>query len=261
MDDVRVIDTTAENILAYGVCGYNNSKHPGYLAKVAWLKDRFREGLRLKTLYSSHDGTQGMIEYIPGEFCWRPVHAEGYLFIHCLFVGFKKAYKNKGYGSALLKACLDDARQAKRYGVAVVTRQGPFMASSDLFIKHGFEVVDRAPPDFRLLVKRFRTNAPRPRFTGNWEQALAPYGQGLTILRAGQCPYSVKNVAQICATARQTYGLEPRLVNLKNCQEAQNSPCPFGTFCIIHNGSVVADHPISNTRFINIMNKLQGRAR
>ncbi|MCK4802457.1 YoaP domain-containing protein, partial [bacterium] len=40
------------------------------------------------------------------------------------------------------------------------------------------------------------------------------------------------------------------------CQEAQNSPCPFGTFCIVYNGKVIAHHPVSNTRFVNIMNKI-----
>ena len=76
-----------------------------------------------------------MIEYIPGEYCWRPVEASGYIFIHCIFVGFKRAYKGKGYGSLLLDECLKEAEEENTHGVAVVTRKGAFMAGIDLFVK------------------------------------------------------------------------------------------------------------------------------
>jgi len=256
MDGIEIIDTTADNISNYGVCGYKDIKRAGYPEKIEWLKDRFPKGLKLKTLYSDKDGTQGMIEYIPGEYCWRPVEASGYMFIHCIFVGFKRAYKGKGYASLLLAECLKDAKTANKHGVAVVTRKGAFMAGKDLFVKHGFEVVDTAPPDFELLVKKFNKKAPTPKFNGDWEKRRSQYGNGLTIIRADQCPYTVKNVKEISATAEKTYGIKPNILNLKTHEDAQNSPCPFGIFCIVYNGNVIAHHPISNKRFTNIMDKI-----
>jgi hypothetical protein len=178
------------------------------------------------------------------------------MFIHCIFSGFKSAYKGKGYGSQLLRECLEDAKKEKMHGVAVVTRKGSFMVGKELFEKNGFEGVDTAPPDFELFVKKFKKNAFTPKFKGDWEQRLSRYGKGLTIIRADQCPYSVKNVREICETARTTYDIKPNIINLKNHKEAQNSPCAFGTFCIVYNGSIIAHHPISNTRFTNIMNKI-----
>jgi len=255
MEKIEIIDTNTDNILEYGVCGYKNIKRPGYPEKIEWLKDRFPEGLKIKTLHSDKDGTQGMIEYIPGEYCWRPVEASGYMFIHCIFAGFKRAYKGKGYGSLLVDECLKDARKENLHGVAVVTRKGPFMADKELFVKKDFEVVDTAPPDFELLVKKFNKTAPTPKFKGDWEERQSQYGKGLTIIRADQCPYTVKNVKEICETTEKEYGIKPDIIELKNCEEAQNSPCPFGTFCIIYNGKVIAHHPISNTRCTNIMNK------
>ena len=256
MEKIEIIDTNVDNILEYGVCGYKSMKREGYPEKSAWLKKRFSEGMRIKTLYSDGDGTQGMIEYVPGEYCWRPVEAIGYMFIHCIFVGFKRAYKGKGYGSLLLDRCRKDARAEDMRGVAVVTRKGPFMAGKELFLKHGFEVVDTAPPDFELLVRKFNENAPTPKFKRDWEKRLIQYGKGLTIIRADQCPYSVKNVREICETAQETYGIRPNVIDLKNREEAQNSPCAFGTFCIIYEGRVIAYHPISKGRFTNIMNKV-----
>ncbi|MDD3876624.1 MAG: YoaP domain-containing protein [Bacteroidales bacterium] len=49
--------------------------------------------------------------------------------------------------------------------------------------------------------------------------------------------------------------LEVHLVDLKSVYDVQNSPCPFGTFGIIYNGKVISHHPISNTRFENMMKK------
>ena len=256
MSDIAIIDTNANNILEYGVCGYKDIRRAGYLEKIEWLKDRFPEGMRIKTLYSDKDGTQGMIEYIPGEYCWRPVEASGYMFIHCIFSGFKNIYKGKGYGSLLVDECLKDAKKENMHGVAVVTRKGPFMAGEELFVKNGFESVNTAPPDFKLLVRKFDKNAPAPRFKGDWEKRLSRYGKGLTIIRADQCPYTVKNVKEISETVEKAYGMEPNIIDLKNCEEAQNSPCAFGTFCMVYNGKVVAYHPISKTRFANIMNKI-----
>jgi len=252
---VEIIDTKTDNILEYGVCGYKDIKKAGYPEKIEWLRERFPEGMRIKTLYSDKDGTQGMIEYIPGEYCWRPVDANGYMFIHCIFSGFKNIYKGKGYGSLLLDECLEDARKENMHGVAVVTRKGPFMAGKELFLKNGFEVVENAPPDFELLVKKFNERAPAPKFKGEWEQRLSQYGEDLTIIRADQCPYTVKNVKEISETAEKKYSIKPNIISLKNCEEAQNSPCAFGTFCIIYRGKAIAYHPISETRFINIMNK------
>lgn len=82
MDDISIIDTNIENVTQFGLCGYKNIKKPGFPDKYEWLKKRFPEGLIIKTLYSEKDGTQGMIEYIPGEYCWRPVE----LLVTCLSI-------------------------------------------------------------------------------------------------------------------------------------------------------------------------------
>jgi GNAT superfamily N-acetyltransferase len=220
------------------------------------MKSRQVEGLRIKTLYSEAGKTQGMIEYIPGEYCWRPVIAPGYMFIHCIFAGFKKDYKGKGYGTQLLNECIGDARKANMHGVAVVARDGTWMAKKEFFLKNGFTVVDTAPPDFQLLALRFDDSTPAPGFAPDLDEKAADYGDGLTILRSDQCPTLAKSVREISETAEKTYGIRPRIVELNDCKAAQAGPCPFGTFCIIYKGKIVAHAPISNTRFKNIMNKM-----
>jgi hypothetical protein len=68
MSAIEIIDVDNDNILELGICGYKNLKRPGFLEKT-WVKERFKEGLIIKTLYSVEDGAQGMIEFIPGEYC------------------------------------------------------------------------------------------------------------------------------------------------------------------------------------------------
>ncbi len=245
-------DLTPDNIEDYGVCGYKDvTKHKELRSKIAWFKRYYPLGLRIKALIAKDGSYQGMIEYLPGEYAHRPVDAEGYLFIHCVFVGFKKEHKGRGYATAMIEAVIREAMDAGKNGVAVVTRKGSFMIDAPIFLKLGFEVADRAKPDFQLLVKRFHPDIAAPRF----KSMNNHYDHGLTILRSPQCPYTEKNVMEMMRVAKADFRLDPQLIDLDDHNAAQKSPCPFGTFCIVHEGEVVAHHPISRKRFENIMTK------
>lgn len=249
-NDTTIIDLTPENIADYGVCGYKDTqKHLELRRKIDWFKQYYPKGLRIKALVSKTGGYQGMLEYIPGEYTHRPVKAEGYMFIHCIFVGFRVEFKGKGYASAMLDECIQEAKEQGKVGVAVVTRKGSFMAKKDIFLKKDFHVVDTAKPDFELLALKFKPDAANPKFAIPNTDA---YKDGLTVIRSPQCPYSVKNVDAIMVTAKEM-GLNAKLLDLTTAEAAQQSPCAFGTFCIINNGEILSHHPISNTRFENIM--------
>jgi hypothetical protein len=252
MTDIEIIDLTPENIAEYGVCGYKDvEKHLELRRKIDWVKEYYPKGLRIKSIISKKGGYQGMLEYIPGKYAHRPVDADGYMFIHCLFVGFKNEFKGKGFASSLIDECIKDAKGANMNGVAVVTRKGPFMAKKAIFLKKGFILVDETKPDFELLVLKFNQNAADPKFK---KTNLDKYSKGLTIIRSAQCPYSVKNVNAILETAKKLK-IKADLIEIKDSESAQQTPCAFGTFCIIHNNEVISHHPISNTRFENIMAK------
>jgi N-acetylglutamate synthase-like GNAT family acetyltransferase len=250
---MKILDLTPENIATYGVCGYKDTaKHVELKNKLEWYSQYYPNGLRIKAVLSDDDTYQGMIEYMPGKIAYRPVDAKDYLFIQCLFVGFKKEYKNKGFASSLLRECIEEAKNQNLKGVSVVTRKGSFMADKNFFFKHGFEIADTAKPDFELLVLKFSSDSKNPNFN-DLNEALIKYKKGLFILRSSQCPYTEKNVNAIIKTSKDKYKITPKLINLKNPEDVQNSPCAFGTFCIIFNGQILSHHPISNARFENIM--------
>ena len=263
MTDIEIIDLTPDNIADYGVCGYKDvGKHVELRKKIDWFREYYPKGLRIKVLLSQEGGYQGMLEYIPGRYAHRPVNAEGYMFIHCVFVGFRKEFKGKGYASSLIDECITEAKNADMSGVAVVTRKGSFMVKKDIFIKKGFTAVDKAAPDFELLVLKFEENTADPCFN-NLKENLDKYQKGLFIIRSVQCPYTEKNVNAILASARDRFRVKPNLIDLEGSSAVQDSPCAFGTFCIIYNGEILSYHPISKTRFENIVNgeKLDKKSR
>ncbi len=167
-----------------------------------------------------------------------------------------KKYQNKGYGGLLLQACIKDAKKEKTKGVAVVARQKPWLANSQIFLKHGFKIIDTAPPDYELLVKKFNKSAPNPKFKNNWDKKLKKYGKSLTIIIANQCPYTIRHANKIVDMARKKYKLKPQIVHIKTYRQAQNAPTPYAVFAVIYNGRLLADHQISSSRFRNIMEKI-----
>lgn len=256
MSEYEIVDTDAGNIGGCGLCGNKPGRNEGHRRKSQWLKERYAEGLRCKVLRSREFGDIGVIEYAPGDQAWRPVEAEGYLVIHCLWVYSK--HKGKGLGALLLDSCVDDAKKSKCRGVAVVTSSDAFMAKPDLFVKAGFVPVDRIEP-YELLVKKLTKTAPDPRFIVDRERLLKKYRKGLTILAADQCPYVSKSAERIAAAAR-TLGLEPKVVHLATAKASRELPTPYGVFSVIYDGKLIAHRPISATRFKSIVRKGAGDA-
>jgi hypothetical protein len=123
-----------------------------------------------------------------------------------------------------------------------------------LFLKAGFVVVDRLGP-YELLVKKLQKTAPDPRFLVDRERLLKRYKKGLTILAADQCPYVAKSAERIAAAAR-TLGLEPKVVRVGSAQASRELPTPYGVFCILYNGKLIVERPISATRFLSIMRRI-----
>ncbi|NNL75542.1 MAG: GNAT family N-acetyltransferase, partial [Desulfobacterales bacterium] len=183
-NEAVLIDVNEGNVGDTGFfCYMSKRKSRGYRRKLDWLRMRFAEGMQIKML---GQGQRGFIEYIPGEYAWRSVNANGFMMIHCLWVVGKS--KGKGYGSFLLNACLKDAKKSGMKGVAAVTSQGNWLIGKNILKKNGFESVGQAPPSFELMVKPFGKGQP-PTFTDHWDKKAKQCDKGLTIFRSDQCPY------------------------------------------------------------------------
>jgi ribosomal protein S18 acetylase RimI-like enzyme len=248
---VEILDLGPEELEEAALfCAYDNRGkfYEGVRQKALWARDRYHEGLRTKLLRV--DGVKaGFIEYLPGEYAWRPVQAGGYLFIHCIWVRGK--YKGHGYGSLLFRECLEDARGTN--GVAVVTSKRGWVADKSFFLHHGFEVVDRAPPYFELVVKSFR-EAPLPRFNEGWQERTAEYGSGITVVWTAQCPYTAVHCQDILEVG-QELRIPTDAIRLDCYEEVQAAPSPYGVFNVILDGEFLTHQPCGKKGFARLLDR------
>jgi len=249
MDKITLEKVGPDNVADCGIGCLTNPKNQGYEPKVEWLRKRFAEGLRYLLFRDEKGGPLAFLEYVPGEYAWRPVDAKGWLFVHCLWV-YSAGQKRGGLGSRLIQACLAEARKAKAIGVAAMVSDGPWMAGREVFLKNGFEQIAQADR-FQMVVHRLRKGA-EPRFRDIGGNA-AKY-QGLNIVYSAQCPMVPKSVNDLFEMAAEQ-GLKLKVTELKSAHQAQRAPSFYGVFSLIWNGRLLADHYVSRGRFKNILRK------
>lgn len=246
MKGSKIVTVNAGNIDRYGFfCLMSRRKSEGYRRKHDWLIERFKEGLKLKLIVEG-ERPVGFIEYAPSEGAWRPVRAKGYIVIHCLWVVGQ--WKGKGYGTRLLRTCVNDARKTGANGVAAVTSARTWLAGSGLFAKNGFECVDEAPPQFELMVKRFK-EAPLPQFPKDWEARGRRFGTRLTVVRTDQCPY-IEDATRILLETAEEKGIDAGVVSLERSRQTRSrSPSAFGTFGVVMDGELLSYHYLTKKQF------------
>ena len=249
MDKIRLEKVGPDNVAECGIGCLTSPGNQGYQPKVEWLRKRFAEGLRFLLFRDEKSRPIAFLEYVPGEYAWRPVDAKGWLFVHCLWV-YAQGQKIGGLGGRLIQACLEEARKAKAIGVTAMVSDGPWMAGREVFLKNGFEQIAQADR-FQMVVHRLRKGA-EPRFRDIGGNA-AKY-QGLNIVFSAQCPMLTKSVSDLSEMAAE-FGLKLKVTVLKSAREAQNAPSYYGVFSLIWNGRLLADHYVSKGRFKNILQK------
>jgi GNAT superfamily N-acetyltransferase len=232
-----LINVTADNVGKEGFfCRMARMDTAGNQRTLAWLRQRLAEGMRVKII--PRPG-RGFIEYVPGEYAWRPVEAKEYMFIQCLWVVGKT--QGQGHGQFLLDTCIRNAGDAGCRGVAMVTNEGNFLAGSGLLEKSGFECVDEAPHGFRLMALKFK-KAKSPAFIPNLESRLKGLGNGLVVLRSDQCPYN-EDAVRILGESAVEMGVPFRVIELDTLDKVRTlSPCAYGTFHVAYNEQLLSYH-------------------
>ncbi len=235
----KIIDINSNNIDEEVLfCKKTKQKQPGYQNKVKWMKERFKEGLKYKILNvkeGNKETSRGMIEYIPGEYNWRGIQADGWMVIHCIWVVGKA--KKQGSGDKLLQVAIEDAKKLGMIGiVGMSAEKGGWVPNKKLFIKHGFVKVDEIEPNFSLYAKFFNKDAPKPTFYPINKTDQKQYSQGATIIYTDQCPYITDLVEELKDIDKNG---KFKAIKIDECKEAQqNGIYPYGTYCIICNGEI-----------------------
>ena len=114
---MELIKLTHDNIDREHICcAISSNKDVQVMSKKAWLKERLDEGL---VFLKGNVRGKCFIEYIPAEYAWAPVEAEGYMVIDCLWVSGQ--FKGHGYSNFLLDACIKDSKAKGKKGLVILS--------------------------------------------------------------------------------------------------------------------------------------------
>lgn len=217
--------------------------------KKEWMKKRFDEGLVFKRF---DQRGKLFVEYMPIETVWKPIVGKNYLVINCLWVSGQ--FKGKGLSTQLLNECIQDANAKNMDGIAVVssTKVKPFLTDKKFYIKHGFEVVDTAPPYFELLVLKLNKNPSVPQFSEQAKSGSCSNKKGFTFVYSHQCPFMEEYVALLSQLA-QSKGIPSESIHLTSYEQAQQMGSPFGTLGIYYNGEFKTHELMTEKNFEKFM--------
>ncbi len=247
MDYIRV---TKENLEKEHICcAISNNKDVQVSSKKAWLADRFDEGL---VFLKGVERGKCFIEYIPAEYAWNPINADGYMYIDCLWVS--GSFKGHGYSSDLLSECIKDSKENGKKGLCILAaaKKKPFLADPKFLKYKGFKVSDEADNGIQLWYLPFEKDAAAPSFK---ECAKHPHidDTGYVLYYTDQCPFNAKYVPILEETAK-TNGIELKTVKIGSREDARNAPTPVTTYALFYNGDYVTNEQMNDKKFLKLVN-------
>ena len=246
---MELVKLTHENIDQEHICcAISNNKDIQVMSKKNWLKDRLDEGL---VFLKGNVRGKCFIEYIPAEYAWAPVEAEGYMYIDCLWVSGQ--FKGHGYSNLLLDACIRDSKAQGKKGLVILSskKKMGFLADPKYMSYKGFQTADTAEPYFELMYLPFEEGAPLPRFRDS-VRGHEDLPEGFVLYYTNQCPFTAKYVPLLEEMAKSRNAVF-QSVQLQTREEAQNAPSPFTTFSLFYDGQLVTHEILSEKKFDKIL--------
>ena len=245
MDYIRV---TKDNLESEHICcAISNNRDVQVASKKAWLADRFKEGL---VFLKSVERGKCFIVYIPAEFAWNPIDADGYIYIDCLWVS--GSFKGHGYSNDLLGECVRDSREKGKQGLCILSsaKKKPFLADPKYLAHKGFSVCDEADNGIQLWYLPFSPDAPKPRFKDCARHPRTDE-KGFVLYYTNQCPFNGKYVPIVEKTAADN-GITFRAIRLSTREEARNAPTPVTTYALFRDGEYLTNEQMNDAKFLKI---------
>lgn len=258
---MKIIDISPENEHLFFCCleEWSDEMKEAGDHKQKWYEYMKDKGLRVKFALDDNNVIGGMIQYVPIEhsmFEGRDLYVVLCIWIH----GHKKGrgdYRNKGMGTALLKATEDDCRQMGTNGLVTWGLLIPVFMRASWFKRQGYYVIDKNG-FMRLLWKPFTENAIPPRFMK--PKKLPEKGTekvNVTLLRNGWCPAQSVACERALRAANEFSGkVSIQEYDTKNRETVSEWGIHEGLYI---DGKEVRTGP--PTSYVKIRNKIAGRVK
>lgn len=248
---MELIRITHENIETEHICcAIAGNKDCQVLSKKSWLKERLDEGL---VFLKCNVRGKCFIEYIPAEYAWAPIEADGYMYIDCLWVSGQ--FKGHGYSNLLLEECIKDSKAKEKKGLVILSskKKMGFLSDSKYMMYKGFETVDTSSPYFELMYLPFDKCNEKPRFKSSVKEIKQRDIQnGFTLYYTSQCPFTAKYVPILEDMAKKR-SANFQSIHILTREQAQNAPIPFTTFSLFYNGEFITHEIPSEKKFEKIL--------
>jgi len=235
---MKILKITPENIDDEHICCAISDKksQAGYQKKKDWLKSEFDKGYRFQKV-----DVRGkvFIEYVPIESSWLPLNGANFMVINCFWVAGQ--YKGQGNGKALLQQCLKDAKTKGMDGVVAISsdKKRPFMSDPKFFKYQGFEVIDEAPPYFKLWGFKINPKAEFPSIKDSAKLGVCSDKKGITVYYSNTCPFTDYYINQLLPEYAKSKGAPISTHHLKSQKDGHNMPIPWVINSIFYKGELV----------------------
>ena len=250
---MEYIQVTNENLDKEHICcAISNNNDIQVSSKKAWLSERFDEGL---VFLKSTERGKCFSEYIPAEYAWNPINAEGYMHIDCLWVS--GSLKGHGYANDLLQACISDSKDKGKKGLCILSsaKKKPFLADPKFLKYKGFRVCDEADNGIQLWYLPFEERSAGPSF-----KACAKHPHidrsGYVLYYTSQCPFNAKYVPVLQQTALE-HQIPFEVIHIQSREQAQNTPSPVTAYALFYNGNYITNEQMNAQKFLKLVSSLQ----
>jgi len=206
----------------------------GYQKKKSWLKTEFKNGYNFQKV-----DVRGkvFIEYVPIENSWLPLKGKNFMVINCFWVSGQ--FKGKGNGKKLLKQCMSDAKNMDGIIAISSDKKRPFMTDPKFLKYQGFEIIDEAPPYFKLWGLKTNPKVSYPKIMESAKLGTCPDKKGITAYYSATCPFTDYYTNQLLREYAKKKNVPLSINHIKSKADGHKMPIPWIINSIFYNGELV----------------------
>ena len=216
-------------------CAFSDKKcADSYQKKKDWLKSQLKNDYNFQKL-----DVRGkvFIEYVPIEKSWLPLSGSNFMVINCFWVSGQ--FKGQGNGKKLLAQCLKDAKDMDGIVAISSDKKRPFMSDPN-FLKHnGFEIIDEAPPFFKLWGLKTNKNASFPKILDSAKSGSCPNKKDIVAYYSNTCPFTDFYTNQLLRQYAKENNIPIEINHLTSQEQARKMLIPWVINSVFYNGELV----------------------
>ncbi len=233
---MKFVKLTKNNLEEEHICCAISDKKSkeGYNKKKEWLKTEFKNGYRFQKL-----DVRGkvFIEYVPIEKSWLPLKGSNFMVINCFWVAGQ--FKGKGNGKKLIQQCMEDAKGMDGIVAISSDKKKPFMSDPKFLKYQGFEIIDEAPPFFKLWGLKINHNTTYPKIMETAKTGSCPDKKGITAYYSNTCPFTDYYTNQLLREYAEAKNIPITIKHIKSQKDGHKMPIPWIINSVFYKGKLV----------------------